>query len=378
MSTTLNTSSLSDVATRYCDGRASADELARAYYIDSSARNVVAFVCKKYRLEDQVDEVHQVVCTKLVESLVSPTAVYGLIKVLAARKSIDIIRSRVAKPEYSLDAIVERLGESAHFVLDSTSPGLGDVAATLGTAIDSQKAAATFDERLHKNFARYEAVADLYLPAEVQYRDMDPNETPPRTAVLKPFQKAPKAVKREPLATVVPKKIPKPKVKKVKETKANPPDKKELLAVERQHKADAQEIISLRNVLNFTNLEMANALEITEAMFCYTLYSKSHPIKDSLMKKVRSLRENVKAENLETQSNLEGTDATVLITRWMKQLKIDPQSKTANQDFGDFAGASRSTVWRWRNKDLTPKPGKLLEMQKMVNEALKARKVRAA
>lgn len=372
------------VANRFCAGLASANDLAKAFYNDQSARNVVAALCRKYRLDDELDEVHQLVCTDLVNDLKNPSAVYGLIKVMAGRKCIDIIRKRVAKPEFSLNAIVERLGESAHFVIDSNGMSTGDHTSSIGTAIDTQKAADTFNERLHKNFSRYESVANLFIPAEAEFDGANTSEHPPRTDGPTPFVPPPR-VKRQPKPK--PPKLTKEERQQVREVKAQIKQyQRELKAkqraaqmqlnlqnVEEQRAADAQEIASLRDVLNFTNAEMAEALGMTEAMFCYTLYSKARPIKPELMDKVRKLRENVTAENLQMQSNIAGSDASILIEKWMWELNIEPGSKTANQEFGDFVGATRSTVWRWRNKNLTPKPGKLLEMQKLVNRTVEER-----
>lgn len=339
----------------------------------------MAFVCSKYRLEDQIEEVHQLVCTKLVDSLKNSTAVYGLVKVLAGRRCIDLIRSRIAKPEYSYDAIIEKLGESAHFVVDDMNPTLGDHATNVGRAIDTQKAVEKFNDRLSKSFARYEAVADLYLPPEAMYSDQDLIESPPRGAISKPVPKKRKPLKRasqKKLIAVKEVKQVKPVVKASTAQKLSAAEEQALKKIMQQHASDAQEITDLRTALNFTNYQMAVALDITEAMFGYTLYTRDRPIKPELMEKVRELRQSVTAERLMVQSSLAGSDARELITKWMKKLRIPPQSKTANQEFGDFVGASRSTVWRWRNGDLTPKPGKLLEIQKMVDEKVLERKAR--
>ena len=96
------------VANRFCAGLASANDLAKAFYNDQSARNVVAALCRKYRLDDELDEVHQLVCTDLVNDLKNPSAVYGLIKVMAGRKCIDIIRKRDRGATGRVSALCDR------------------------------------------------------------------------------------------------------------------------------------------------------------------------------------------------------------------------------------------------------------------------------
>jgi hypothetical protein len=62
------------------------------------------------------------------------------------------------------------------------------------------------------------------------------------------------------------------------------------------------------------------------------------------------------------------TPVPKIVIQWMGMLDIDPNSKSANEDFAEKIGVSRTTVWRWRAEKLKPKLSVLSHTHKVIFE----------
>ena len=324
---------LSEVVAAFGEGRATTDQVARAYYGDRDVRKIVAGVCGQYRLVDSMDDVYQEICVRFARKIVGEIrdaqAVYGVIKATATNICLDLISKRVRAGESSLDEMIENVSESGdsshlrelvdHRTLDYEM---------IESKMDTEKACAEFDGKLARFF--YGSEQSIMLP--------------------KNFLKPGTRVSFSPTGSHPISKPDKPKTDQPKFSE------------------DTLFLQKLRNVLGVTNARLGELLSQSESVMSYYLYTPRMKVPEALMIEARNLYESLPKHDIDNTGFLEKTPVPKIVVAWMNMLNIDPDSKSANEDFAIKIGVARSTVWRWRTEKLKPKLSVLSHTHKLILE----------
>lgn len=307
---------LSEVVAAFIEGRATTTQVLEAFYKDRSVLNVISNACKRVGLEAEIEDVRQnvgaILADKLLNKMIDAPAIYGVIKQTTKYLCIDLIRRNSVRPEQSLDAIIEGVSgdgdsSSIHELIDTS---IGAQPEKAIERIDKQRAIDMFNLRLQNKIST--PSYEVFLgPSAALLKAARPKRT---TRVAKP-------------AVSVPKK----------------------------NDTQADRLIQIRDTLAIPNEDFGRLLGLSDSMLCFYLYNSRRRIPQKVMDEANTIMGQMDPERLKAAVYLSKTKLADVVTGWMRMLAIDPDSKSANQDFGEALGVSRSTVWRWRTENHVPK-----------------------
>lgn len=327
---------LSEVVAAFVEGRATTNEVARAYYADPDVRKVVAGVCGQYRLLDALDDIYQEVCVRFVRKILSairePNAVYGVIKATASNIGLDLISRRVRAAESSLDELIDNVSDS------------GD-ASHLRELVDNQ----TLDFEMIEQKMMADKACDEFNSKLARFYGADRPIVFPKTWLKDSVNEGDSPAKSQ------------LKTRAGKAKQEQPKFSEDTLFLQK-----------LRNVLGVPNARLGELLSQSESVISYYLYTPRMKVPDGIMREAKNLYESLPKEDIENTGFLETTPVPKIVESWMAMTSIDPEGKSSNKDFAHKIGVDRSTVWRWRSGQLKPKLSVLSATHKLVLEMQKS------
>lgn len=313
---------LSEAVAAFLEGRDSADVVLNAYYHDTDVVHVIRGVCSRAGLEAEVDDIQQhiglLLSQKFLQTIKDPGAIYAVIKHTAINVCKDALHRRVGAPEQSLDQMYEVFGidGDATHLKELVDTNISNNPEKILLKIDNERAHKMFTERMQQkpNFARYEGL--FGVPSQNAF-----------------FQT---------IATV-------------KTQRTVLPSLKNTFPKKNEVKTDADLLINIRDTLGILNEHFAGLLGITNSMLCFYLYNQGRNIPEAVMTEAKSIMGQMDAERLGIVEYLTNTPVSDTVELWMVKVGINPASTSANEDLGSVLGVARSTVWRWRSGNQTPK-----------------------
>jgi len=127
--------------------------------------------------------------------------------------------------------------------------------------------------------------------------------------------------------------------------------------------AEQDELISIRNQLNWTQQQFADELGIGVPRLASYEYGKTKGVPDGIMSKARELLTQEAVGAKRAQSKFDGRSMEHILHEWADLLGV-PYGD--NRDFATAIGASIPTVVRWKNGDTRPSVQGLLRYEKRV------------
>jgi hypothetical protein len=328
----VNSLKLSEVVAAFGEGRATANEVARAYYADPDVRKVVAGVCGQYRLLEALDDIHQEVGVrfdrKILSEMREPNAVYGVIKATASNICLDLISRRVRAAESSLEELIDNVSDS------------GD-ASHLRELVDNR----TLDHEMIEQKMMTDKACDEFNSKLARFYGADRPIIFPKSWINDQVNEGVSPTKSQ-LKT---------RTEKAKQEQPKFSD-------------DTLFLQKLRNVLGVTNSRLGELLSQSESVISYYLYTPRMKVPEGIMREANNLFDSLPKEDIANTGFLATTPVPKIVTAWMAMLNIDPDSKSSNEDFANKIGVARSTVWRWRTGKLKPKLSVLSHTHKLILE----------